>query len=117
MMAPGCRNNRRSDFPCPAMRWSIIPPTSDPRPRGPNAVVDTSTHSMAQAKTSQPHLSVIELGPDVKSLLEEISKGLERNWDQAREDLQFVTSYEGIRELMLRLVDHRQVSPLRLYSS
>lgn len=65
---------------------------------------------MTQEEQSQPHLYEIDLGPEVKLILEQISKGLESNWDQGTTGLQYVISYGGVRELMVKLVDHRQVS-------
>lgn len=65
---------------------------------------------MAQGEQVQPHLCEIDLGPEVKPILEQMSKALESNWDQGTEKLQFFISYEGIRELMVKLVDRRQVS-------
>lgn len=65
---------------------------------------------MAQEEQVQPHLCEIDLGPEVKPILEQISKALESNWDQGTEKLQFVISYEGVREPMVKLVDHRKVS-------
>lgn len=65
---------------------------------------------MAQEEQVQPHLCEIDLGPEVKPILEQISKALEINWDQGTEKLQLVISYEGVREPMVKLVDHRKVS-------
>lgn len=85
--------------------WSVTPLALDPHFR----ILD-ATHAMAQDNAGQPHLSEVELGPDIKSILEDISRDLESNWDQGTRELQFVTSYDNIRDLMLKLIDLQEVS-------